>query len=117
MKKFPKIYQEIRKRWGKYLSSPLKVLSGVASKFIRYNEYIKINNNTIYYCYFSQKILNHIGDLFENNVKMRSWEDLKAKLGLDDKLGFWRQIIHTIPRAWKETFLECSKGINDLIIK
>ena len=48
---------------------------------------------------------------------MRSWEDLKAKLGLDDKLGFWRQIIHAIPRAWKETFLECSKGISDLIIK
>ena len=48
---------------------------------------------------------------------MRSWEDLKAKLGLNDKLGFWRQIIHAIPRAWKETFLECSKGINDLIIK
>ena len=88
------------KRWGKYLSSPPKVLSAVASQFIWYNEYIKIDNNTIYNCYFSQKNLNHIGDLFENNGKMKSWEDLRAKLGLDDnKKFYWRQIIHAIPRA------------------
>ena len=31
------------------------------------NEYITIDNNTIHYHYFSQKILNHIDDLFENN--------------------------------------------------
>ena len=64
--------------------------------------------NKIQNCYFSQKNLIHIGDLFENNSKMRSWEDLKAKLGFDDdKKFYWRQIIHAIPRAWKEMFLEC----------
>ena len=67
-----------------YLSSPPKVLSAVASQFIWYNEYIKFDNNTIYTCYFSHKNLNQIGGLFENNGKMRSWEDLRAKLGLDD---------------------------------
>ena len=72
VKKFPKFYQEFLARWGKYLPSPPKVLSAVASQFIWYNEYIKIDNNTIYHCYFSQKSLNNIGDLFENNGKMRS---------------------------------------------
>ena len=49
---------------------------------------------------------------------MRSWEDLRAKLGLDDnKKFYWRQIIHAIPRAWKEMFFECGNNINDLIIK
>ena len=62
VKKFPKFYQEILKRWGKYLSSPPEVLSVVTSKFIWYNEYTKIDNNTIYYCYFSPKNLNHVGD-------------------------------------------------------
>ena len=70
--------------WGKYLSSPPDVLSVVASQFIWYNEHIKFDNNTIYNCYFSDKNLNQIGDLFENDGKMRSWEDLRAKLGLDD---------------------------------
>ena len=44
VKKVPKFYQEMLKRWGKYLSSPPKVLSAVASQFIWYNEYIKIDN-------------------------------------------------------------------------
>ena len=77
-----------------------RVLSAVPSQFIWYNEYIKNDNNTIYHCYFSQKNLNHIGDLFENNGKMRSWEDLRAKLGSDDNKKFYcRQIIHPIPLA------------------
>ena len=105
VKRFPKFYQEILTRWEEYLSSPPKVLSAVDPQFIWYNEYIKIDNYTIYNCYFSQKDLNHIGDLFENNGKMRSWEDMRTKLGLDDNKNFyWRQIIHAIPRAWKEIF-------------
>ena len=100
MKKFPKFYQKILRRWGKYLSSSPKVLSAVACQFIWYNEYIKICNNTICYCYFAKKNLNHVSGLFENNGKMKSWEDLRAKLGLDEnKIFYWRQIIHAIPRA------------------
>ena len=30
---------------------------------------MNIDNNAMYYCYFSQKNLNHIGDIFENNRK------------------------------------------------
>ena len=74
---------------GKIFIFFLKVLLAVASQLIWYNEYIKVDNNTIYYCYFSQKNLNHIGDLFENNGKMRSWEDLIAKLSLDDNKKFY----------------------------
>ena len=63
------------------------------------------------------KNLNHICDLFENNGKTISWEDLRAKLDLDDnKKCYWRNIIHTIPRAWKEMFLECGNNIRNLII-
>ena len=48
---------------------------------------------------------------------MRIWEDLRANLGLDDnKKCYWRQIIHPIPCAWKEMFLECGNNISDLII-
>ena len=45
----------------------------------------KIDSNTIYYRSFSQKKnINHISDAFEDNGKMRSWEDLRAKLDFDD---------------------------------
>ena len=66
---------------------------------------------------FFKKNLNHIGDLFENNCKMRSWEDLRSKLDLDyNKKFHWRQIIHVVPCVWKEMFLECGNNISDLII-
>ena len=68
---------------GNFFSSPTYILSAVASQFIWYNEYIKIDNDAIYNRYFSQKNLNHIVDLFQNNGKMRSWEGWRAKFDLD----------------------------------
>ena len=94
VKKFPKFYQELLTGCGKYLSSPSNVLSAVVSQIIWYNEYIKTDNNTIYKCHFSQKSLNRIGDLFENNGKMKC---LRTQLGLDDnKKFYWRQVIHAL---------------------
>ena len=98
---------------GKILIFSPKCFISVASQFIWYNEHIKIDNNTIYKSYFSQ----NISALFESNCKMKSWEDLRAKLDLDDnKKFYWKQIIHAIPRAWKENCLECADNISDLII-
>ena len=55
VQKFPKFHQEILTRWGKFLSSPLKVSSAIASQFIWYDEYIKIDNNTIHNHHLSKK--------------------------------------------------------------
>ena len=78
---------------------------------------MKNDNNTIFNRYFSQKTLNHISDLLENNGKMRSWKDLRAKLDLDDNRKlYWIQVIHIILRAWKEMILECGNNISNLII-
>ena len=71
---------------------------------------------TIYCRYFSQKNLNHIRDLFENNDKMKSWEDFREKLELNDIKKFcWSQIIHTNPCTWKEMFSKCGNNIGNLI--
>ena len=35
----------------------------------------------------------------------------------DNKNFYWRQIIHAIPRAWKEIALESGNNISDLITK
>ena len=56
---------------------------------------------------------------------MRSWEDLRWKnfaiknsknKKFDNKKFYWGQIIHAIPCAWEEMFLECGDNISDLII-
>ena len=65
---------------------------------------------------FFSKNLNHIRDPFKSNGKMRSWEDSTEKLGLDDKKNYGRQIIHAIPRVWRQMFIECGDNTSDLII-
>ena len=71
----------------------------------------------MYYRYFPQENINHISDLLKNNGKLRSWEDLRAKLDLGGNKKFYCiQIIHTISRARKEVFLECGDNINNLVI-
>ena len=77
---------------GKLLSSPLKTfISCYFSAWYSswYIDCIKNDNNTICSRYFPQKYLNHIGDLFEKNGKMRSWENLREKLDFDEKRKFY----------------------------
>ena len=92
----------------KFLPSPQKVLSAVPSRLIRYNKYIKSDN--ILSLFFSK-------NLFENNGKMKSWEDFREKLELNDNKKFcWSQIIHTTPCTWKEMFSKCGNNISNLLI-
>ena len=91
----------------KFLPSPQKVLSAVASRLIRYNKYIRSHN--ILSLFFSK-------NLFENNGKMKSWEDFREKLELNDnKKSYWSQIIHATPRTWKEMFSKCGNNISNLL--
>ena len=86
-------------------------------KWFSNNKYLKTDNNTIYNHCFSKKTINHIGDLFENNSRIKNWEDLKAKHDLDDNRKVYRiQIFWAIPKVWKEKFLVCSENIDNLII-
>ena len=48
---------------------------------------------------------------------MRNWEDLRAKLDLDDNKNFYLiQTVHTSLSSWKETFFECGNNVSNLII-
>ena len=48
---------------------------------------------------------------------MRSWENLRAKLDLDDgRKSHCMQIIHTVPCASKEMFFECGNNISNIIL-
>ena len=68
-----KNYQEKNFCFALIVKKITKILPGSFNKvgkiFIlylkKYNEYMKIDNNTIYYCCFSHKDLNYIVDLFE----------------------------------------------------
>ena len=86
--KFPKFYKEIFIRWGKHLSSPANLPSTVACQFIWYNKHIQIGNKNIYLYSFSNRNLYFVGQLFDTDGKLKSWECVKHQFPLKSNLGF-----------------------------
>ena len=100
--KFPHVYKEIFIRWSKHLSSPATLPSTVSCQFIWYNKPIQIDNKSIYLYNFSNRNLNFVGQLFDTDGKLKSWDCVKRQFLL--KIQFqYQQIIHDLPQQWKET--------------
>ena len=102
--KFPKFYKVIFIGWGKHLSSTATLSSTVVCQFIWYKKHIEIGNKSIYLYNFSNRSLNFVGQLFDSDGKLKSWECVKHQFLLKDNMRFeYRQIIHALPQRWKET--------------
>lgn len=66
--------------------------------------------------FFSKK-LNHIGDLFENNGRVKRWEDLKPGYDNDNKATFHCKFYGKFELFFKkEIFIACSENISNRII-
>ena len=86
--KLPKFYKEIFTRWEKHISSPVTLPSTVACQFIWYNKNIQIGNESIYLYSFSNRNLNFVGQLFDTDGKLKSWECIKRQFLLKNKMLF-----------------------------
>ena len=116
--KFPKFYKEIFIRWGKHLSSLATLPSTVACQFIWFNKHIQIDNKSIYLYNFSNRNLNFVGQLFDTDGKLKSWDCVKHQFLLKNNMQFqYRQIIHAFPQHWKETIKQCARNLNNLYIQ
>ena len=52
------------------------------------------------------------------DVKPKLWEELKYEFNLQDQLQFtYNQIMHSIPKSWKDTFIVNSDIIKNLIFE
>ena len=64
----------------------------------------------MYFPRLSDQNLNFIGQLFDGNGKLKNWNEICFEFGLKNlQKFFWLQIIHSIPKKWKETVL-CDNG-------
>ena len=75
--KFAKFYKEIFIRRGKHLSSPATLPSTVACQFIWFNKHIQTDNKSIYLYNFLNRNLNFVGQLFDTDGKLKSWDCVK----------------------------------------
>ena len=78
----------------------------ILSEFIWFNSNIKVDSKPVYFSYFSDKNLNFIGQLFNDNGSIKPWGDIKIEFHLKDtQKMYWLQIIDALPKWWKDTIL------------
>ena len=90
----------------------------MACQFIWHNNHIQIDNKGTYFYSFSNSNLNSIGQLFDTDGKLKSWECIKHQFSLKNEVQFqYLQIIHALPQHWKESMNNFAGNLNNLYIQ
>ena len=101
--KSPTYYQDILIKWGKYFSLLPSLPSSVACQGLWHNKYIKIDDEGIFSSSLSAKGINFVGQPFQNNQQIKTWDELKTESYLIENEKFLIvQIIHALPMSWKK---------------
>ena len=74
--------------WEKYLSTNLETPLRILSQYLWFNKFIIVDNSYVNFTNFLNKYINFVNDLVNENCNFKSWETLKNKYPLDNKLYF-----------------------------
>ena len=67
--------------------------------------------------HFSDKNLNFIGQLFNDNGNIKPWEGIKTEFRLKDTHQiYWLQIIDALPKSWNDVILKDKENAKNLVI-
>ena len=117
LSKFPFFYQDIFIKWINNYTAKPTLPSMILSEFIWFNSNIKVDSKPMHFSFFSDKNLNFIGQLFNDNRKIKPWEDTKIELHLKDtQKTYWLQIIDALIKSWKDTILSDKGNTKNLVI-
>ena len=106
------------RRWAKLFTSPVTVSSTIVSQCLWFNKEIQVGNKCIYFSKFAEKDINFLGQYFDSAGKVKSWEIFKEEYNLTEACRFqWLQIIHSIPKQWKERIASFDGNLESLLIK
>ena len=62
-----------------------------------------LKNISIFSRYFSDKGVNFVYQLFDNNGSIKSWSNIKEEFDFNNISNFkWQQLIFAIPHFWKK---------------
>ena len=77
LSKFPSFYQDIFIKWINNFTSKPTLSSMILSEFIWFNSNIKVDSELVHFFVFSNKNLNFIGQLLNDNGNAKPWKDLQ----------------------------------------
>ena len=118
IKTFPIFYKQIFRNWSTNLSAQPTLPSTIASQVLWHNKNIKVDNKSIYNCYISKKKINYIAQFFGSAGNLKKWEVLKEEYQLNENKKFaFIQIIHAIPKSWKENLASTLENIDNLVVQ
>ena len=77
-----------------------------------------VDNSYVNFTNFSNKNINFVSDLVNENCNFKSWETLKDECHVDSKLYFqWMQLIHAIPLIWKQKINDCENVEKNYVVQ
>ena len=82
--KCPSFYQDIFMKWINNYTAKLTLPSMLLSEFIWFNSNIKVDSKSVHFSFFSDKNLNFIGQLFNDNGNTKPWKDIIIEFHLKD---------------------------------
>ena len=77
---------------NKNFTSKLALPSMTLSEVICFNSNIKVDSKPVTFSFFSDKNLKFVGQLFNNNVNIKTWKDLKTEFHFKDNHKIQRRI-------------------------
>ena len=89
----------------------------ILSEVTWFNSNIKVDSRPVRFSFFSDKNLNFIGQLFNDNGSIKPWKDLKFEFHLKDTHKiYWLQIIDALPKTWKDNILNGKRNAKNVAI-
>ena len=114
--KFPKFYKNVFFQWSNSFFASSELPSCILSSFLWFNKHILIEKKSIFFRDFSDKGLNFVYQLFDNNRNVKSWSNIKEEFGFNNISNFkWQQLIYTLPPSWKKIIKETDNADNLLL--
>ena len=97
---FPSFYQKFFLYWKKHLIMMTEIPSRILSQHLWYNANIQIDKTSIHFSRFSEKNINYVSQLFNNNGLIKKWQEYKEEYNQNSYFQ-WVQLIDSIPEKWK----------------
>ena len=102
---YPFFYKEIVELWSEFSFQKIDTNPTSHSESLWYDSHIRINNDTLFIREFHLAGIKKVGDLYESDGKLKSFDQLSQNNIPKGMYFKWMQLIDAIPSDWKQSLM------------